>query len=168
MKNKSITKDELLDWEASRKRTGKLEDTITERISYVLNFLVSTFGGSIDTWYFSDAAEGEVGNLAANMNDETIYNLEVDEGKDSDNIIIIDKFDDEWHFEGCLPTRWLFEDTFEVEVLSGKQSYLEKEVARKLKQKEQSAAKKKEDKDIVDKLKSKLTKRELAALKRSL
>lgn len=164
-----ITHNLVNEWQALKSKASALEDDIEQRIDYIIRFWFATFDAKLDTWYFVDANEGEVGNLSYHMNDEEISSIHVEmkSGNFKDDEYIIDKFGNEWGWESSIPTRWLFEN-FEQEIIGGKKLFEEKEIARKAKQKEKSAQKKLKDKALADAAKSKLSKEELAALRREL
>lgn len=145
-------------------QAGKLEEIIINRIGYIIDTIFKTFKQKYDCWYFYGAGEGEVGDLWRHYCNNHIDIIIVG---CSSEMVIIDKNGDEWGFEDSIPTRWLFED-FEQELIDGKKKFEDKEAERKKKQKELSAAKKQEDKDLVEAAKKKLSKKELAAIRRSL
>jgi len=167
-----ITQDTFSQWEKSSSLASKMEGVIQDRITYILEVFFGAFGGKLQNWYFDDAAEGRVGDLADNMCSEEIYSIYTDispqpKPNDGYDFMIIDKFGDEWGWESSVPVRWLFED-FEEEIIKGKALY---EV--KLKEKQEAAAvqrslKKKIDSALAEQAKAKLTKEELKALKKVL
>ena len=170
-----VSEDVIAKCKELNKELGVLEETITDRMTYVLQTLFATFGIELGTWYFNDAPEGGLGDLWQHYHDDDIYvvtevgnNCEKDRNLfNSVDMAIINKFDEEWEFQGAFPTRWLFED-FETELLEGKKKYEEQETARKLKLKEKRQSQKEEDKKLAAEAKSKLSKKELAALRRTL
>jgi hypothetical protein len=170
-----VSKDVIAKCEELNKELGGLEDKITNRMTYVLQTLFATFGIKLGTWYFDDAPEGGLGDLWRHYHDDEIYvvtevgsNCEKDRNLfNSVNMVIIDKFGEEWGFEGGLPTRWLFED-FEQELIDGKKKFEEAEEARKIKEKEDRSKRKEQDKALAQTAKAKLSKKELAALRRTL
>lgn len=157
------------DWQDSINHSARLENIITERLSYIVHTIYNIFGYQVDTWYFEDAKEGEVGDLNNNIYNGIINNIIVEckSLKKEPEILIIDKNGSEWEKDLGIPVRWLFEN-FEQEVIDGKKKFEEKEAARKAKNKEQSAKQKLEDQQLINSAKSKLSKNELAALRRSL
>jgi hypothetical protein len=166
---KAITESTVSEWESLQRKAAKLEDTITERIDYILRAVFKTFGGDLHYWYFDGAGEGEVGDLSKWMDDNEISAIWTEAAKKTtSDMIIIDKFGNEWEYDSAIPTRWLYDNEFEVELHNGKLQYEEKEKARKAKQKELTAAKKAEDAALIEEAKKKLTKKELAALRRSI
>lgn len=163
-----ITPQLVSEWEVARSKASELENQITERIDYILNVWFKTFGGSLKYWYFDGAGENEVGDLAKYMGDESIYGLFIECNPNSKNeMVIINKDGSEWGWESEIPTRWLFED-FENEIINGKKLYEERAANRKAKKKELTLAKKQEDATLIEEAKKKLSKKELAALRRSL
>ncbi len=157
------------DWEASITQTGRLENIIIERITYIIHTLFEKFDMKLDTWYFDDAGESQVGNLADHYGKYEIDSIAIELNKNFKykDISIIDRFGEEWSWGNSIPIRWLFED-FEKEIIDGKVKYIEKEAARKSRQKELSANKKKKDQLLIEQAKKKLSTEELAAIKRSL
>jgi hypothetical protein len=147
------------------------EDKIVNRITYILHKFFAIWDLKLDTWYFDDAEEGEVGNLWRNMDSQTIGRLVVDLTKESQrkwaDPIFVDKYGVEYEWCNEIPTRWLFED-FEKEVIEGKKKFEEQEAVRKAKQKARSQKQKEEDAKLLEVVKQKLSPKELAALRRSL
>ena len=168
MSKTPITQKFIDEWREAYRRSAKMEDTITERIDYILRTIFETFGAKLDYWYFDGAAEGEVGDLARWMDDDEISGIYTEAIKEIKSpMVIIDKFGDEWEYQGEIPTRWLFDAEFAIELHNGKLQHELKEKERKEKQKERSAAKKKRDELLVEEAKKKLSKEELAAIRRS-
>ena len=157
-------------WKEVKKQADKVEGQIIERLDYIIHFLHKTFGVKLGTWYFYGASEGGMGELC--YEDDAINVVtELDRSSDgeyhSKDMAIIDKNGDEWIFDSDIPTRWLFED-FENEVIDGKAKY---EVVKKAKQEKEKAKrlqKKEEAKKLAETAKKKLTKAELAAIRKSL
>ena len=69
----------------------------------------------------------------------------------------------EWGFETGFPRRWLFED-FEKELVEGKKSYEQKQEEKKRKNKQKREAAEHRKKNLIENVKSKLTKEEIKAL----
>ena len=157
------------DWQVSINHSARLENIIIERLSYIVHTIYNIFGYQVNTWYFDDAKEGEVGDLNNHIYNDYINNIIVEckSLKKDPAIIIFDKNRFEWEKDLGIPVRWLFEN-FEQEIIDGKKKFEEKEAARKAKNKEQSAKQKLEDQELINSAKSKLSKKELAALRRSL
>ena len=157
-------------WKEIKKQTDKIEGEIIERLDYIIRFLHKTFGVKLGTWYFYGAGEGRMGELC--YEDDAINVVtELDRSSDgeyhSKEMCIIDDNGDEWMFDSYIPTRWLFE-AFEQEIIDGKVKY---EVVKKAKQEKEKAKrlqKKEEAKKLAESAKQKLTKAELAAIRKSL
>lgn len=168
--NKVITKQLVEQWKTVSQQAGVFEDQIVNRIDYIVKTIFKTFDQKLEYWYFYGAGEGEVGTLRIN---DDYFSVITELGRnrnrdyDSQQMVILLKDGSEWGFDGSYPTRWLFED-FEKELIDGKKKFEEKEIARKLKQKEISAAKEQEDESLIEAAKKKLSKKELAAIRRSL
>lgn len=163
-----LTHNTYYQWQAAAANVGRLEDDITSRITYIITKWFEIFGAKLNTWYFDGAEENEVGDLSRYMNDNNIWNIYVDSENFPDNeLYIIDRFGKEYCWQSEIPTRWLFSD-FEKEIIEGKKLYEEKEEARKLKRKETTIARKQKDAKLFENAKKKLSKEELAAIRRSL
>jgi len=171
MNSNPITQGLITDWEITTKKASAYEAVIIARLDYIIRTVFKTFERKLETWYFSDAGEGGMGNFTYDVPEiymvmETARNRQGGYDNNED-MFIIDKDGGEYGFDGSVPTRWLFED-FEKELVDGKKKFEEKEIERKLKQKELSTAKKQEDKALIEAAKKKLSKKELAAIRRSL
>lgn len=171
-KEAAVTADIIAKCHSLNKELGVLEEKITNRMTYALNFLFAAFDRKLDTWYFPDASEGGMGDMWHHFSDQSISVITEIDCRDRTKLgyptfVIIDKDGDEWEFDGEFPTRWLFED-FENEIIEGKKKFEEKENLRKLKDKEKRQQQKEEDKKLAAEAKLKLSKRELAALRRTL
>jgi len=167
--NKPITRGLVKQWQLAKREVGKLEDEISERIDFILNTWFNIYGAKIDYWYFDDAAEGELGDMERYFGDDSIYGFYI-ELKNSPNgdMTFIDKEGDEYSWQSEIPTRWLFEEGFAEEITKGKAEYERLEAERKANKKKKAAAKKEKDALLAAQAKSKLSKEELAALKRAL
>jgi hypothetical protein len=166
-----ITNELFKEWKFAVNRTAELSEILEERITFILQRLTAIFGGELDTWYFDEAEENEVGNLSHHLDSNSIDELHLEYKRNitcgRNGMVIIDKFGKEY---GCgyeIPTRWLFED-FEQEIINGKKLYEEREADNKAKKKAASEKKKLEDQSLAAAAKKKLSKEELAALRRSL
>jgi len=169
MKNSlKLSKDHVDKWVAAKAIVGDLEEPIIERIDYILNYWFSAFDGKLDYWYFPDAGEGEVGDLYSNMTLDTINKFVVClEKQPSDyEMCIIDQDGDEYTWCNEIPTRWLFED-FESEIVEGKMKAIKAEEDNKAKRKALLENKKLKDKKLLTEVFTKLSKEELAAIKRN-
>jgi len=165
MKNKNpitkgpITKGLVVDWQEAREKADQLEDKITDRLDYVIQTIFDAFGVILYTWYFGDAAQGELGSLT--WDEPEIFM--VWDASSHEEFIILDRDGNELIMEGSVPTRWLFQ-SFEEELRDGKRKYEEQESARLAKVLSVKEATKK----LAASAKKKLTKEELAAIKKTL
>lgn len=169
MLNKPISKSDVEKWQLVSNEASLLEDVITNRITYILTKWFEAFGGTVNTWYFDGANEGEIGNLFEYMNNDIIWNIRVDmeiypKSNDRSAFVIIDRFGSEYQWQNEIPTRWLFED-FEQEIFDGKTAFEEAEKHRKEKSKLAKSMSKKKQRELAEQAKAKLTKEELKALK---
>jgi hypothetical protein len=159
---KLITQGLITDYKNARIKADVLQDKIVKRLDYIVATIFKTFKVKKYTWYFIDAAEGEVGTFT--YDEPEIYMAwEYDKGMMTDDMIIIDRDGEEYMFDGSIPTRWLFEN-FETELTKGKKKYDDREAAHIA----ASLSDKKATKKLTDMAKKKLSKEELAALKQSL
>lgn len=166
MKKVVLQKDVFTYWRSLKKDVGRIEDEIVNRISYVWYTINNAFGNEVDTWYFDDAGEGEVGNL--DIDDSFVSSIQTDyKKKSTGDMAILLKDGSEFGFYSEFPTRWLFED-FEQELIEGKKKYEEQEVARKEAEKIKRQRQKAKTLVLADQAKLKLSKEELAALKKIL
>lgn len=169
---KPLTKDQISEWQNAYNHAVILENVIIDRVGYVVSVWMKTFGGKLTNWYFGSAREGEVGNFVDHFGGDSVYSIYTEckphpAPNDGSDMVIIDKFGGEWGWDSSIPLRWLFEDC-EDEIIQGKILYEEK-----LKKKKEDAAvkkslKKKLDESLANQAKAKLTKEELAALKKVL
>jgi len=164
-----ITKDfynETLDKE---KELYKNVEVLEKRLDYILTTFFHQWDINLNTWYFEDAKEGEVGNILQNMNSDSVYYIHIETNSKHDKkfhneeIVIIDKFGKELYWENEIPTRWLFED-FEQEVIDGKAKMEEKNRKSKEKREKVLASRKANAKKIMENIKGKLSKEELKIL----
>jgi hypothetical protein len=172
MKTEPITQKLIDNWQLAANESSSMEGEITNRIDYIIRTIFDTFNKKLDTWYFDGAGEGDVGDLLRHYDENEINIItELSRNKegvyDSIEMVIIDKEGSEWGFDSSIPTRWLFED-FEQELIDGKKLFEEQKAERKKNKKELSAKKKLEDQALATAAKAKLSKKELAALRRSL
>lgn len=155
---------EMIDIAKNAARIAAQEESkIIDRIHYIIETLYKTFDRELGYWCFPDADEGEVGNL---WNHFHSYGIDVySEGKRPiKQMSIIDKYGQEWSFEGSIPERWLFED-FEKEISAGKihfEQMIEKKKSRAKREKEDSRLK---NHQLIESVKKKLSKEELKAIK---
>lgn len=152
-KVQTITQEFVDQAKQMAKEVDNSKSIIADRITYILKVLYNTFGMRLKYWYFEGAEEEDIGNLWRYLKNDYIDHLVVcvHEANDAE-IAIIDKYGNEWEFDCCLPTRWLFED-FERELIDGAKKYEELNS---------------EDRKLANIAKSKLTKEELEALRKVL
>lgn len=158
-KTKPLAHGLVADWQESRKRADALEEDIVDRMGYVIQTICKTFNAQYETWYFSDAQEGQMGHLT--WDEPELFSVwDIRNRKD---MAILTKDGEEYRFDNSFPTRWLFEN-FEDELTDGKRRFDERE--------EEGLKKRLAATDYTNKLaesaKSKLTKEELRALKKVL
>lgn len=148
------------------------ENEISDRIHFVIEAILKVFDNQLDHWYFEDAPEGEIGDVLRNIHADYIGDLCIYPKKmskfDATDLTFIDRDGIETDVRYQFPTRWLFDDSFEKELIEGKAKFEQREAEIKAKQKEKTAAQKAEDKKLVSEIKKKLSSKELAALRRSL
>jgi len=172
MKTEPITQKLIDNWQLAATEAGKMEGQIINRIDYIVRTIFQTFNHKLDCWYFYGAGEGDVGDLLRHYDSDEINIItelarNKGGGYDSIEMVILDKEGNEWGFDSSIPTRWLFEN-FEQELIDGKRLFEDQQIERKKNQKELSAKKKLEDQALATAAKAKLSKKELAALRRSL
>ena len=162
-----ITQDLVFNYQLKRTECDELEAQIIYRIDYILNFIFDLESSKLNYWYFDGAQEGEIGNLNLSCDNKTIYStidsIVTDSVEKKKNYSYILKDGKRWEYEGTLPSRWLFED-FEEELIEGKEKYELLEIERKQKTKQISE----KNNMLVEQAKAKLSKEELAALKKVL
>lgn len=158
-KSKPITRGLVVDWEDNRRRADKLEEQIVDRMTYIIQTVCKTFDVKLETWYFSDAQEGQMGHLT--WDEPELFSVwDIRNRKD---MTIITESGEEYYFDNSIPTRWLFEN-FEEELEEGKKRYEEREEEKLKKRLEATDYTKK----LANNAKKKLTKEELRALKKVL
>ena len=162
---KPLSHELVAEAEEVSRRAENLEQSIIDRISYIMASVFKLFGKSKAYWWFNGASEGEVGSFWKNYDKEQIS--VITECPSGEEMIILLKDGSEWGLVDGFPTRWLFED-FETEIKEGKQKYKEKEIIRKTELKKLSDRKKLEVEALIESAKSKLSKKELDAVKKFL
>lgn len=173
MNNKIITHGLVLEWQETQRKASQLEDQIQKRITYILQVWFKAFGSKLETWYFNDAGEGEVGDLYRHFGDDSIHGFYVEckprpKGNDEyESMVIFNKDGYEYGWESEIPTRWLYED-FESEIIEGKKKYDEQLRLKKEKAAAKRAKHTAETNKLADEALSKLSKTEIAALKKVL
>ena len=155
------------DWEIKKKEVGLIEQKFIDRVSHIVKELSKAFGAKIDTWYFPDAEQGEVGELSSafgfgGLQIEVIYTKRPEAMVA--NITEPDCTISEWEFEyGEYPQHWLYQD-FEDDLKKGIERYEKSEEERKAKAKKKRTAKQKEKDALKASAATKLTKAERKAL----
>lgn len=164
-KKPAITSKLVLQWQQSNSETAKLEDEIINRIDYILHVWFAAFNTKLEYWYFEGANEGEVGSI--NIDSDTIWGFHIKVNNYPDDMSIIDKNGMEYSWQSEIPVRWLYDDSFEEEIIKGKKEYEQKSQERAAKRKQKADLKKIKNEKLIEQAKSKLSKEELAALKNS-
>lgn len=168
MKAPKLNTKTLADYKKLRASASELENSIADRITYVLDTIYKTFGSSCDNWYFDGAEEGQLGDVNRHVDHHEVSGIIAYSKKPSgQDMAVILNNGDEWGLDEGFPTHWLFED-FEQELKDGKEKFLKKEAERKELEKAKRDSKKQKDADLAAKAKAKLSKAELAALKSTL
>jgi len=148
---------------------GVYNGVLEDRITYIVHEICRGFDLKYLTWYFPNAAEGEVGNFdGAEHHDSFQIHMEyTEDGRKrsyGNDLVILLKDGSEWELYE-IPKHWLIED-FEEELEQGKVAYLTKLENKKKKAKEKLSKKKEEEKALLEQIKKKLTPSELRLLKK--
>ena len=167
-----LTKDHFKAWQDAANLAGSLEESINDRIQHIISVWMETFGGKLTNWYFDSADEGQMGNLEDHLYSDAVHSIHVDcnpepQTNDKYEMVIITKDGGEWAWDSSIPLRWLFEDCDE-EIRNGKKLYDEKLKKKKESEAVKKASKKEANEKLVAQAKLKLSKEELAALKKAL
>ena len=158
---KKLTKVDISAYDNAKKNLCKEESKITDRMTYIIEVMLFSFGKSTENlyWYFDGAEEGTHGKF--DISDDFAYGLTINE--EYYNFDIIDE-------DGCaidlsdgFPMRWLTED-FEKELKDGIKLHEQEVAERKVKEKESRANKKKSKTALIESARGKLSKDELKAL----
>ena len=165
-----IDKCAIKGWKDAQQTARELEQGIVDRLDYVLKVWFKAFGCELNNWYFEGSEECSMGSL--HLSGDSVYGIFIDDSlcnqKILDDMIIIDKDGNEYGWADEVPLRWLFDNDFEQEIVAGKKKYEDKELARKEGLKIKRAKQKAEDLNLADIAIAKLSKKELAALKKVL
>lgn len=161
---KPINQEMVKEAEELAAKAGKLEEKIIKRLHYIMTSIFKTFNQTKAYWYFYGADEGEVGDLWRHY-DPTQISVVIENCPSE--MVIIDKNGEYWGFEDSIPTRWLFE-SFEEELAQGKIKFIKKTGDLEAERKAKALQEKEAAKELAVRAKAKLTKAELAALKKSL
>jgi hypothetical protein len=164
---KAISRKLVSDWKEAQSEAGRLKSEIIDRIYYIVETWFALYGAKLECCYFDCASENEFGDLDRNMDEDVVSNLytECKNFPDDNELAFINKYGDEYSWQGEIPTRWLYDDSFKDEIIQGKAKYLQLEEERLAKKKQALSNKKVKDKKLVDDAIKKLSKDELAALK---
>lgn len=150
-------------------KVSEMENIITNRIDYIVKTIYKVFSNKLAHWYFNGACEGQIGPLWKNYSNENI-NLVFEATRDRNynynykEMTIIDKFGSEYGFDSSIPTRWLFDNEFESELINGKIAFEKRKHELMAAQTSEFNLKKAKNKKLVAAAKEKLSKEELAAL----
>ncbi len=157
-----VTKEDIVEFARRKVALNEIEQKIIDRIDEVIRGIFSAFDKKLQTWYFDNAHEGEVGNLNDAMGFFSIKY--VTEPYLSKNAVILLKDGSEWGLEYEFPICWLYEN-FSDELENGIEAYKIKKEAEKAKAKQAAATKKNTREQLLKTAMSKLTKEELKAIR---
>ena len=137
---------------------------ITDRMNYIIRKCIEIAGGKLDWWDWQ--CDGDYEDRSSGDFMESYHKDQLSiraEWSIKREIIFIDKDGGEWLFQDGIPTRWLYED-FEEEFTNGLKAYKEKEKQKAEKAKEKRLKDAADQKVLIEKVLSKLTKEEKKAL----
>lgn len=119
-----VSTGDLLEAKELSSKIYAIEQKLIARVDYILKFWLGKFDCEIDTWFFDDAEEGEMGSVFKNMDDQNIHSftLQVLDGKKIKHLQYVDGNGEIHVWNGQIPKKWLFQG-FEHEVTSGKYLY---------------------------------------------
>lgn len=162
---KAIDSKLIEEWEKKQEEADQLQIIILNRITFILNTWFGIFNKKLNGWVFQDPDTYDFHSMSLKscLNDDYIINIETHNPLSGN---FIDKFDKEFYWRGEIPTRWLFDDGFEKEIRDGKELLLKRKEERKLANEKAKADKLEELYDLACAAEAKLTKEELAALKK--
>lgn len=150
----------LSNWLELQKNSSSLEGKIINRIGYIVRKIHEFFEDELSWWDFpGDGKRGEGGlliNALNNITDEILFQSEIN-GRSYKTYVVILSDNSKWDLSGGFPRRWLFEN-FEEELIEGKEKF---EIAEKIRLQEKN-------KMLAAQARAKLSKEELAALKKEL
>lgn len=131
---------------------SEIDGQIIDRLNFILHTLVECFGAKIETWYFDNAEEGQMGDLRCDASE--IYDIHIEyQGSVPSNTAITLKdgtvFD--FRFNHSVPIRWLFEN-FEEEISAGRELYLTNLEAKKQKLRAAKESRDLKRQEIINKL----------------
>lgn len=157
--NKPITPELIQKWEEISNLAAFIESQITDRITYVLNLWFEAFDDELDTWYFSNAAEGDVGKMEI-YEGQIVYLILESVHKEAINQSIIDKDGKIFCLTDSIPLRWLFDENVKQEIEDGKKLFEQKQKEKLEKKQKRKIVKQ----QLIESAKKKLTKEELNVL----
>ena len=137
---------------------------ITDRMNYIIRKCVEIAGGKLDWWDWNcddDYEDRSSGDFMESYDKDTLTIRA--EWSIKQEIIFLDKNGSEWGLWEGVPTRWLYED-FEKEFTNGLKAYKEKEIQKTAKKKEKKLKNVVDQKGLMEKVLSKLTKEERKVL----
>lgn len=163
-----LVEDDVKKWKDTYAIVSVCEEKIINRMDYIIKTIFEAFGLKVSYW----TAYSEDGSLNSSISENTVGWYEIDfqnyNSFPKKKLVILLKDGTEFGFDDHeFPRRWLFED-FEQELIDGKISYLKAKDFKDKIEKEYLIKKQKETAELVNSIKAKLTKQELAALKKSL
>ncbi len=150
-----LTKDMIADYIIAKEVFGQIDAKLHDRITEVVRLVFDFFGAQFDTWYFPNAAEGEVGTTRTDFTDDDDYLELIWEGGGTA------KLDDYFSGDG-LPVRFLFMENDAI--LKFIQEDMAAEEDRKRKRNEAAKKRKIEKEQAKQAAMSKLTKAERKVL----
>lgn len=160
-----ITKTDLDEYWRLSMLAGGYSGKILDRITYVLRTIFKEFGTELDYWYFCGAEEGEVGNLDAHLDKNSVSSFMTFTKGPYEGGEMFAKLNDgtcaEFGYE--FPTRWLYED-FEDELSRGVAIVKQEELDEEKEKAEKKAAKKATKEKLKASAAAKLTADERKAL----
>lgn len=167
LETKVLSHTTLAIWLELQKNSSALEDQIVDRINYIVRKICEVFNDKLDWWDFpGDGNRGEGGRMIDAINgDKVSFVAEAENALSSHEVIFKDN--SKWDLNSDFPKRWLFEN-FEEELIEGKERFKIFEKNRLQNKRELAASNKIKNKMLVAQAKAKLSKEELAALKKEI
>lgn len=139
-----------------------IESEVAERADYVIRKIAEIFRKKIDWWSFPNSSEKNGEGVFEDAIDGDIFQYEGANTFDHDDAAIIDG--SEFGFDQCqFPIEWLYED-FEQKLVDGIDKYRKQQLSKKELKKEKAEKKKIEKMLQINKIKEKLTEKELKLL----
>lgn len=122
-----ITKEFFQKYLDLTNQVRKCEESIIDRVDYIVSKIVSLYYAKLDTWYFPEAEEGEVGSFEkACVDGESIAVVMIEKINNSyfcnafrGQFLWMDEDGREWALSDNFPKSWLFKD-FEDDLAKGK------------------------------------------------